>query len=315
MMISGWVWRMMCKEGLHKKNGEPITKNYFYEMLRNSLYTGWVEKFGERHKGKFEAIVNEELFAQVQRVLKNKGHVVAQYKADNPDFPLRRFISSPLGVKLTGSWSKGRSSKYAFYRFGARGGNFQRDAFEKQFTAVMDSYRFESADISKLKRFVRSEFNEATQDERKTATGLQKLLQELAERETALIQKTLKGILSDAVLKQQLLLIDQEKADAQVALANLRNVNASPEEAIEFAEEYLSSTSTVWRQSDIETQTKLQWFQFPSGLVFDGKNFGTAQVSSVFKAKELITAPLSSNVDPTGLEPVTSSMPWMRSTR
>ena len=309
------VWRMLCVEGLLKKNGKPITKNYFYEMLRNELYTGWIEKFGERHKGTFEPIVSEELFAQVQRVLKNKGHKVSQYKADNPDFPLRRFISSPLGVKLTGSWSKGRSKKYAFYRFGGKGGNYQRDEFEKQFAATMDSYRFESADIDKLKRFVRTEFHEATQHERENAGKLQKRIQELTECETSLIQKNLKGVFSDAVLKEQLVLLDKEKADTYAALASLRNVDTSPEEAIEFSERYLARPSTVWRQADIATQTKLQWFQFPSGLMFDGKEFGTAEVSSVFKAKDLILSPLSASVDPTGIEPVASSVPRKRSTK
>ena len=53
-------------------------------------------KVWERHKGKFEPVVNEDLFAQVQRVLKNKGHKVAQYKTDHPDFPLRRFVLNPM---------------------------------------------------------------------------------------------------------------------------------------------------------------------------------------------------------------------------
>src|SRR3989344_5506602 len=77
------VWRMICREGLFKKNGKPVSRNYFYEMLLNELYMGWIEKFGERHKGKFEPVVSEDLFAQVQRVLKNKGHKVSQYKADH----------------------------------------------------------------------------------------------------------------------------------------------------------------------------------------------------------------------------------------
>ncbi len=31
---------------------------------------------------------------------------------------------------------------------------------------------------------------------------------------------------------------------------------------------------------------KLQWFQFPSGLVFDGQIFGTTEIANVFKTKE-----------------------------
>src|SRR3989344_5174038 len=102
------VWRMVSKEGLLKKNGKLVSRNYFYEMLRNELYMGWIDKFGERHKGTFEPVVSEDLFAQVQRVLKNKGHKVSQYKADHPDFPLRRFVLNPAGLRLTGSFAQGK---------------------------------------------------------------------------------------------------------------------------------------------------------------------------------------------------------------
>ena len=95
----------------------------------------------------------------------------------------------------------------------------------------------------------------------------------------------------------------------------LNNSDISLEEAVEFSDEYLQSPSSIWKKSDLPIQTKLQWFQFPSGITFDGQNFGTTQIACVFKAKDLIMSPLSSRVDPTGLEPVTSSMPWMRSTR
>lgn len=112
------VWQQVTKEGLVKKNGKPVSRNYFYEMLRNELYTGLVAKFGERHKGSFEPIVTEELFAQVQRVLKNKGHKVSEYKTDNPEFPLRRFVFNPSGLKLTGSFAKGKVSVLPLWREG-----------------------------------------------------------------------------------------------------------------------------------------------------------------------------------------------------
>lgn len=309
------VWRMICKEGLLKKNGKPVSRNYFYEMLRNELYVGWIEKFGERHKGKFEPVVSEDLFAQVQRVLKNKGHKVQQYKADNPDFPLRRFVFSPTGLKLTGSWSSGRSAKYAFYRFGGAGGNFQRDEFEKKFAIKMDSYAFESPDIAKLKRLVREKFHRATEDERKEAHAMEIRLTELAEEQTALVRKNIKGILSDTVLQRELARIEKTELEIRSTLAMQANDAGSPEEAVAFASEYLEQPSKVWKKSGITTQTKLQWFQFPSGIVFDGEEFGTAEVSSVFKAKEAFLPPLSATVDRTGLEPATPALQMRCSTR
>lgn len=309
------AWRMMVKEGLKVKGGKPVSSQYFREMLRNKLYTRLIEKFGESHRGLFEAIVSDELFEQVQRVLKNKGRKVGEYKADNPDFPLRRFVFNPAGLKLTGSWSSGRSAKHPYYRFGGKGSNYARDEFERQFEFKMDSYAFESEHIAKLKRLVRKEFDEATEGARKDARKLQARIDQLAEQQTALVKKNIQGVLSDAVLKQQLALVEKETTDAYASLALLHNVDVSPEEAVAFSEEYLRAPSKIWRKARISTQTKLQWFQFPSGLTFDGKEFGTAQIANVFKAKDLILSPISASVDPTGIEPVTSSLQMRRSTR
>jgi hypothetical protein len=124
----------------------------------------------------------------------------------------------------------------------------------------------------------------------------------------------IQGILSDAILKQQLELVERETLDIQASLTLLRNVDISPEEAVSFSEEYLRAPSKIWRKARISTQTKLQWFQFPSGMTFDGKKFGTVEVANVFKAKELILSPISASVDPTGFEPVTSSLQMRRST-
>lgn len=298
------VWRTITKEGLRLKSGKPLTRGYFHQMLRNVTYTAWIEKFGERVKGRFEAVINEELFAQVQRVLKNKGHKVSTYKADNPDFPLRRFVFSPSGLKLTGSWSKGNGGKYAFYRFGSsKGGNYKRDELERRFMYHMDSYQFDSADIDKLKKLVHENFYKATESDRKSTQRMEARLKELTDEESALIRKNLKGVISDDSLKREIQEIDKTRLHIQADLAGMRDSGVSPEEAIEFSEEYLRTPSTVWRNADISTQTKLQWFQFPSGLTFDGEDFGTNEVSSVFKAKELVLAPMSSKVEMRRFEP------------
>ncbi len=306
------VWRMMCQEGLRKKNGKPVSRNYFYEMLCNEIYMGWMEKFGERHKGAFEPIVSEDLFAQVKRVLKNKGHKVAQYKTDNPEFPLRRFVLNPEGLKLTGSFSKG---KYPSYRFNGASGNYDRDGLEKSFAVLMDSYRFDVSDIAKLKRLVREKFHDATEDERKEARMMEARLKELAEEQSALVRKNLKGILSDSVLQRELARIEKAEIEIRSTLAIQTSDVGSPEEAVAFASEYLKQPSAIWKKAGITTRTKLQWFQFPSGIVFDGQIFGTPEIASVFKAKELILSPLSVGVDLSGLEPLTSTLQMWRSTR
>ena len=137
----------------------------------------------------------------------------------------------------------------------------------------------------------------------------------MAEEQTALIQKSLKGVLSDAVLKRELERIEKSEIETRAVLTAKTGDVGSPEEAVAFASEYLEHPSEVWRKSGIATKTKLQWFQFPSGITFDGKKFGTAEISTVFKAKEAFLPPLSASVDRTGLEPATPALQMRCSTR
>ena len=311
------VWRMMTKKGLVKENGKPVGSSYFHEVIRNELYTGWIDKFGERHKGLFEPIVSEELFNQVQRILKNRGRKMLEYKRDNDDFPLRRFVMTPtLDEKLTGSWSAGRSGKkYAFYRLGmSKGKSYHRDDFQESFKTYMDSYAMPKEYVAKLKRYVSDEFGQATRNEKKEMEQSETRLKELEEKESQLIQKNLKGVLSDELLKKQLDLIENEKSDLKVGLSRSKENEIDVSEVIAFCEDYLMEPSKVWEEAGISSRLKLQWFQFPKGTTFDGEKFGTTEVSLVFKAKEAFRPLRSTTVDPTGFEPVTSSLQMRRST-
>jgi hypothetical protein len=51
----------------------------------------------------------------------------------------------------------------------------------------------------------------------------------------------------------------------------------------------------------LETKLKLQWFEFPQGLTFDGKKFRTAEVANVFKVKSAFLGADSTTVDFDGL--------------
>ena len=84
---------------------------------------------------------------------------------------------------------------------------------------------------------------------------------------------------------------------------------------MEFLEEYLQNPSKIWREAKIGVQVKLQWFQFPSGLVYQNNFFGTTEMCSFFKAKSALLGAESANVDPTGLEPATPALQKRCSTR
>ena len=305
------VWRIVCKEGLVKRNGKAPSRTYFHTMLKNELYTGWMEKFNERCKGAFEPVISEALFKQVQRVLRNKGHLMTEYKTNNPVFPLRRFISSPDGIKLTGSIAKG---KYPYYRFNGGTGGFKKEELERRFAEFMDSYRFKPAQLKRLHQLIEARFHGATETERKDSQKLEKRLSELKDKQSALVEKNLRGVLNDSILKQELDRIEKEEAAVNASLSSYTASTASPKEAVAFASEYLERPSAIWIRAKNETKTNLQRFQFPLGIIFDGEKFGTPQVCSLFTTKDAFSAPLSSVVDRTGFEPATPSLQMRCST-
>ena len=110
-------------------------------------------------------------------------------------------------------------------------------------------------------------------------------------------------------------MIDKDLLETNASLVSIPNTDNDFEKMMDFVEDYLKAPSEVWKDAKIDKQIKLQWFQFPQGLTFENKIFGTAQIANVFKVKDAISASKYSQVDPTGLEPATPSLQMRCSTR
>ena len=115
-------------------------------------------------------------------------------------------------------------------------------------------------------------------------------------------------------MKQQLDLIEKELTDAQINLASLQEQELDFNELLDYVEKYLENPSSIWKTAKLDKRLKLQWFQFPQGLVFENMNYETAQIANVFKTKEAFLPLQSDVVDPRRFELLTSSVQMRRST-
>lgn len=292
------VRKAMFERGLQTRAGKPVSKSTFYRMLQNPVYAGWILKFGERHRGHFEPLVNDEVFQAVQAALNGKTKRHGQHQTDNPDFPLRRFIVDEEGRKLTGCWSQGRLKKYPYYRFRGLKSSYNRDDFETLFEKHMERFAFDEDKLKKLAAYVRENLTKATLGRRKEVARLKTHIEALKARQRILVDKNLAGILSDSVLRMQLDEVEKEMGETNSLMVGADDSDENYEDALEFVGEYLQNPGRVWRESSLQVKIRLQVFEFPSGLVFENGTFRTPEISFLFKEKDAFSVSCSHKVHP-----------------
>ncbi len=102
--------------------GMKLGKSMFNDMLKNIVYAGKI--IVPEYKKELATIVNGihvplidmETFNRVQEIIRGKRWHGLKRSHDNIAFPLRGFLTCEVcGGQITGSLSKGRSKKYAYY--------------------------------------------------------------------------------------------------------------------------------------------------------------------------------------------------------
>lgn len=275
--------------------GLPQAKSNFYKMLKNEVYAGWIIKLGERHLGKYEAIVSEGLFNRVQQVINNKKMPML-YKTMHPDFPLRRFVKHPDGCKLTGAWSQGRAKKYAYYRFIKTKLQWPKVKLEPSFLNFLNKYALKEELLSQLKTELLTRFSNKSENRTREIEQLALTKKQLKEKQNTLLHKNIDGIISNTLLKEQLAALDEELWLIEKNLLENEDNKVNIPAVFDFVGEFLTTPSTTWEKMSLDTKIKLQWFVFPEGVLFDGKKFRTTKISSIFKLKELFPSDKSSIV-------------------
>jgi len=274
----------MAKEGLCSKDGKPLAKSLFYRMLKNEVYTGVIDKLGERVQGSYEPLINEELFRIVQRRIKSKKKE-RQYVIENPDFPLRRFVVSPDGEKLTGCWSQGKTKKYPYYRFIRLNKLYGKECLESQFSAFLNQLSFPQVYYTHLKENLKQHISESSKHLQASSMQWQEKEKQLNAKKQKLIDKCLSGTISDTILKQQLDLVEDELLIIYQKKTAFKTPLADSPSLIEQFSELLLTPGDYWMKQPFEVKKKLLKFEFPKGIIFNGTEFQTREICSVFKLK------------------------------
>ena len=278
----------MFPKGLTNKKGKPVTRSNFFHLLRNPLYKGIIKKFGRYYHGTFDPIVSEDLFDTVQAILEGRKNKVKYYLHDNPDFPLRRFVLSENGKQLTGYWSKGKKLKYPYYSFHAAGTTIRKEVLEQKFMDFLDKYAFDHQHIHFLKDSLIKHFHKEEKENRNNTENIEKRIIEINGKIDKLIELEDKGSISTTMMADRIKKFEEELSELKVMIKEREPFEVDIPDLFSYVTEALKNPGKLWLKSSLEDKKRMQVFDFPEGVVFDGKNFRTPKICRLFKLKEQI---------------------------
>jgi site-specific DNA recombinase len=281
-------------------------------MLRNPVYSGWVEvpDWSVRYRGAFESIVSDEVFDMVQAVLSGRRPVVAPYSRNSPEFPLRRFVRcGRCGTALTASFSTGRKRvRHPYYhcrKRGCGGVSVRRADIEQQFVNLLDAVRPKPEYLRLFKAVVLDVWKEKEAEAAALCRAADRRLQELEKKKKSLIDAFVyRHAIAEDVYASENSRLDEEITVARIEANEAKWDHFDVESVLAFAEYVLSHASRLWMEFNLDQKQRLQRVLFPNGLTYEKGQFGTAATNTIFTQLRLVGSEENQVASPTGFEPV-----------
>jgi DNA invertase Pin-like site-specific DNA recombinase len=275
--------------GLRTRHGHALTTQTLYPMLQSRVYVGVIHTrgFAREVRGDFEPLIDDDTFGQVQAQLAaapTATRAIARHR-DHPDFPLRRFARCAVCDRaLTGSWSKGRTRKYAFYHCPKGCTRVTPAALESVFLGVLDRLRPRPERWAFFRSHVVASWEENRQAKRTEAAAIQKQLDTLETKALRLDEVFIFQRAIDAeTYHAQRDVIRQQIAVSRIDLSHAADGERIFADDLAFAGDVLTRASEIWTAApSIAERQRVQWTLFPLGItVADGRGSTTAAESAV----------------------------------
>ena len=305
----------MSKWGLRTEKGKKIRPQMVSQLLRNKLYIGIIEvaKWNFIKDGLHEKLVDPKTFYQVQEILEGKSSTSVARLVNNPDFPLKNVaVCHKCGKRLTGSWSKGRNSRYPYYHCVCGAVRVTKNTLEALFLAYLKNIKpnlqFRRLFAEVFMDVWRTKQHDAT----KSVTALEKELVSLKESKTKLIQKNLDGILSDADIRDSLDRLNGQITVKEIERSEYREREVDVDQLLALAEGLFENVAVIWMEVPFQYKQSFQRLLFPKGLLVDEKTIGTAELGLPFSLNTEKIVTRETLVPPRGFEPL---IYWLKTSR
>lgn len=301
----------LTERGLRTGNGKKLFPQLIEKILKNPVYYGVIDSWGEKHKGTFEAIIGEDLFLKCQKDYRNKKGLNQRVSA-NPDFPLRNHVAcAACSTTLTGSFSTGRKGKkypyYHHHKQGCSNANFiPKNTFEQLFIEylleISPSVRYEKTFKAVMIDIWKTNYKKYDEQNQR----IQKELEQLEVERQKVFELRQVDVYTDVEFQEQKSRINQRIYEKRRLIQESHIEEFDMEQALDHCFRFVRKTAETWVRLGRENFSLQQRFQrniFPKKIFFDGKKFGTTDLSLVYRINKESKGKVSNLVAPRGIEP------------
>lgn len=284
------IIKIMADDGL------KLNSNMLCRMLKNPLYNGYMYKkewSEEPIRGIFEPLISEAEFQKVQDIINGRKPIISAYKRNNPEYPLRQFITCPNCNKpLTGSKSKGRGKRYSYYHcYNCKKCYIRKDELENAFVDYLNFIKPERDLLNLFEATVKDVYNEKLSQRLNSQKRIQDKLIELKNKKSKLIDFRLDGTISEEDYKFKTEQLAEEMQEYEFRLREIEEVHDDLTKCLKYVCKAIGNIDTIWLNGDLDLKQRLQRLIFPKGLMYHSNNFRTAEISSLFKIIGTLSVP------------------------
>ena len=268
--------------------GKGVYHEQVRRLLTQELYAGFIHYPPwdvARRKGHHQPLVSPETFERVSERLR-EGRRTPQRKDLHADFPLRGFVLCPGCAKpYTASWSRGKKSRFAYYRCKAptcvfRNKSVRADRMHAAFGELLGNLKPRTAVLREVRAEFINEWNRRQSDVETHRKERQRKLDE--------IQRQIDGYLeavgqcrNPTVLKKieeevEALEAKRLRLGGRIQKTTVYDFGTALDQVCEF----LEKPCQMWKTGDLELRRLVQKLVFSEPIAYDRiTGFGTPQFS------------------------------------
>ena len=273
------------------EKGLVISKSNFGRMLRRIEYTGKIvvpafdDEPEQLVEGVHPAIVPEDLFLRVQRLLNNnrKGRNHApKITTKREEFPLRGHLNcSNCGNKSTASASRGKLGKRYFYYHcnHCKEERYPSKLVNQTFEDLLGEFEFKDSVHRLYNKIVMKLLSNSGLNSKQEIITLNKKLQTETERLENLQDYWLDEKISLEEYQEMKIRYSGNIDDIKARLAKLKQSNKNIETYLSSGLSLLQNLKTLYKKAPVALKQRIISSIFPENLCFDGNHCRTPKLN------------------------------------